>query len=449
MRARLLIGAIVAVLGLTVAAGARAASLVYIQGGNVWLSDPDGGNRHQVTSDGTTATPAQSAYRSPTEAGNGTIFALKGGTIVHLAQNGTVIDSFAPDTGAYPLAAAVSPDATTVAYNYSELTTCTIPPFSCGVQPQPGSDVTPAGGQASNPASIQEGEQDGQWIGNTALVLQDDSSYIDYQAIGGAAQHWWAPNGIAYNVQPVVSRDQKYLLSVLRPTSSGGNPSASDMLQIFQVNGFPPSTDDPTLLCQLQALDAGGFQRPDIAPDDSGIVWYDNAGEEETAIPAGCTGGATFTLSAQGAFIPGATQASYGTAANAPAARPPTASSTSLSTASLKFKRSITRAALLKHGVTTMLTCNAACTYAAVLGVDNNLARKLGLTKRGRQSVLLGDARGKLAAGHKAVTIKLSSRARQALRRSDLKTLPLILGIAAKGTNGKRVDHTYRVTVSP
>jgi hypothetical protein len=216
MRARLLIGAIVALLGLTVAAGARAASLVYIQGGNVWLSDPDGGNPHQVTSDGTTSTPAQTAYRSPTEASNGTIFALKGGAIVHLAQNGTVIGGFAPDTGAYPLAAAVSPDATALAYNYSELTTCTIPPFSCGVQPQPGSDVTPAGGEASNPASIQEGEQDGQWIGNTALVLQNDSSYIDYEAIGSAAQHWWAPNGIAYNVQPVVSRDQKYLVSVLR-----------------------------------------------------------------------------------------------------------------------------------------------------------------------------------------------------------------------------------------
>jgi hypothetical protein len=435
-------GAIVAALGLTMATGAQAASLVYIQGGNVWLSDADGGNPSQVTSDGTTSTPAQTAYRSPTEAGDGTIFALKGGTIVHVAQNGTVIGSFAPDTRAYPLAAAVSPDATKVAYNYSELTSCTIPPYSCGVQPQPGSDVTPAGGGASNPASIQEGEQDGQWIGNTALVLQNDSSYIDYEAIGSAAQHWWAPNGIAYNVQPVVSRDQKYLVSVLRPSSSGGNPSTSDLLQIFQVNGFPPSTDDPTLLCQLEAQDAGGFQRPDIAPDDSDIIWYDNAGEEETAIPSGCTGGATFSLSGGGAFIPGATQASYGTAANAPA---PLAST--FSTASLKFGHSTKWAAILKRGITTTLTCNAACAYAVVLGADNKLARRLGLTTRGKQSVLLGDARGKLAKGRKIVTIKLSSPARRALQRTHLSKLLLILDVAAKGTDGKRVNHSYTVTV--
>jgi hypothetical protein len=444
MRARLLIGVIVAaVLGLTMATAAQAASLVYIQGGNVWLSDPDGGNSHQVTSDGSTSAPDQTAYRSPTEAEDGTIFALKGGTIVHLAQDRTVIGAFAPDTGAYPLTAAVSPDAKTIAYNYSELTSCTIPPYSCGVQPQPGSDVTPTGGGASNPASIQEGEQDGQWIGDTALVLQNDSSFIDYEAIRSAAEHWWAPNGIAYNIQPVVSRDQKYLVSVLRPSSSGGNPSTSDMLQIFQVNGFPPSTADPTLLCQIQAQDAGGFQRPDIAPDDSDIIWYDGAGEEETPIPGGCTGGATFSLTGAKAFIPGAAQASYGTAANAPAPR----SGAAFSAVSLKFAHAIKLSAILTRGITTTLTCNAACVYAVVLGANNKLARRLGLTKSPKQQVLLGDAKGRLAGGRKIVMVKLSSQALRALRRSDLKKISLILDVAAKGADGKRVHHSYTVTV--
>ena len=82
-----------------------------------------------------------------------------------------------------------------------------------------------------------------------------------------------------------------------------------------------------------------------------------------------------------------------------------------------------------------------------VLGADNKVARRLGLTNSRKQQVLLGDASGRLAGGRKNVTVKLSPRARHALRRSRLKMLSLILDVAAKGADGRRVNHSYTVTV--
>src|ERR1700753_233317 len=116
---------------------AWAGSMVYISGGNVFLANEDGSQPFQVTLDGSTANPDQTAYRSPTEADDGTIVAAKGGELIHLAQNGAVISRFIPDTHAYPLAAAVSPDGRHIAYNYSEITQCTIYVYSCGYYPQP------------------------------------------------------------------------------------------------------------------------------------------------------------------------------------------------------------------------------------------------------------------------------------------------------------------------
>jgi hypothetical protein len=61
--------------------------------------------------------------------------------------------------------------------------------------------------------------------------------------------------------------------------------------------------------------------------------------------------------------------------------------------------------------------------------------------------VVLGVKAGRFAGGAKNIAVKLSKKASAALHRSHLTTLKLIVAVAAKGADGKRVDHTYGVTV--
>jgi hypothetical protein len=97
---------------------AGASSLVYTSGGNVWLANPDGTGQYQVTLDGTASDP----YRSPSQANDGTIEALRGNgpsaQIVRMTQNGTLLNTpfttAVPGTG--PLDAVITPDGTEVAF---------------------------------------------------------------------------------------------------------------------------------------------------------------------------------------------------------------------------------------------------------------------------------------------------------------------------------------------
>jgi hypothetical protein len=444
-------------------ASARAASLVYVKAGNVFIADADGRNAHQVTRDGNLSTPNQSAYRSPTEADDGTIVAAKGGELWHLRQNGTPIDHFIPDTGGYPLAAAISPDGTKIAYNFSEITQCTIYAYSCGYFPQPGAAVTSATGRGADPGAIQESVQDGDWIGNSALVLQSASSNVDYEVLGQAARPWFAPAvnaipGAAFNPfptsfpypeQPVVSRSGADLAVVMRPNASGGNPSSHDVLEIWKLNGAPPA--QPTPLCAFTALDAGGFQRPTFTPDDASVVWSDQAGIEQTSIdPSQCQGEATFDLSdPSGAWIPGASAPSFGTAANHPGTSGGGNGGHPLSSG-LRAAQTVKRAALLKTGLTARVSCSATCGYGLVIGASNATARKLKLTRKKHGAVVLGLKTGTDRRGSVSVTVKLSAKAGRALRALGPGTsLGLVLELQARVPAGKTVVHDYRLIVKP
>jgi hypothetical protein len=458
-------------------ASAGAASMVYIQGGNVFLANEDGTGAYQVTLDGSTADPQHTAYRSPTEADDGTIVAAKGGELVHLRQNGAVLAHFVPRSGGYPLAAAVSPDGTKIAYNFSEITHCTVYAYDCGYYPQPGAAVTSIDG-SSDPGAVQQDIQDGAWIDNTTLVLQLTASYVDYEVLGQAAAHWFVPadtfnpfsSSYPYPEQPVASRDGAYLGIVMRPNASGGNPSAQDVLEIWQLNGPPPAV--PTPLCGFHALDAGGIKDPHFLLDDSGIVWDDDAGVEGAPITAAdCHGENVYSLSSDGPAIPGASQASFGIADNNPgprpvaaaapgtgtttgsgapapvvAPKPPAGAAPAASTFSLTSRAaaSITRALLLKKGLAVKLGCTAKCRYVISLKASRTTARKLGY----KTAVVIGGAHG-TTTGTTAVTLKLGAKARRALTRRlrHGHALSLTLEVSATGAAGKPVVHDTKLTV--
>src|SRR4051794_22525320 len=97
------------------ASGAQASSIVYIRDNNVWIASPDGVKQHQVTKDGTSASP----YLSPSQDDNGVIVALRNKKFFRMDQGGNLknapVDSASPFGTVRPR---VSPDGTKIAYEY-------------------------------------------------------------------------------------------------------------------------------------------------------------------------------------------------------------------------------------------------------------------------------------------------------------------------------------------
>jgi hypothetical protein len=470
------------VLALVIAGSAQAAasqSMVYIASGNVFIANADGSNPHQVTRDGKASSPAplsdpasdNAAYHSPTEAADGTIWAPNGFALYHLNQNGTLIKEVVPPGGEYALAAAVAPDDSKVAYNWD------IPAVGSGgtLGGQTGSSVITTAGAAS---SYPDGTRtvDGSWLSDSSTVILGTgqtgatgtyTTDVDYQAAGQPAVTWFDPsdplganrgtgfgssNETFFSNQPVVDPTGTYM-AVVEKSSYTSNATAPQ-LQIYKLNGGPPAA--PTLVCDYNSTDTYGFLNPEWTGDGSELAWYDSTGEQlldTTAITSCPATPSVRTLS-------GVSQASFGPAPNAPAPLPPTTVTSTppaktgpatttpgFSAASLSIGRSLKRAALLKTGITTTLHCNAACAYAVALGVNNAAARKLGLTKKKKGPVAVGARSGRFAGGRLTVTVKLYAKALKALRRSRFAQLSLVVAVAARGADGKRIDHTYGVTI--
>src|SRR5690606_16543526 len=80
-----------------VPAAASAASVTYVDGGNVWVASPDGAIVEQITFDGSAGDP----FRLPSAADDGTVVAVKGGNtpskvITTIAPDGARTDNVMP-----------------------------------------------------------------------------------------------------------------------------------------------------------------------------------------------------------------------------------------------------------------------------------------------------------------------------------------------------------------
>ena len=119
---RALLGVLTAAALFCAAAPAGASSIVYVKDGNVWLTDPDGAKRYQVTFDG--------GYLSPSQADDGTIVAWRAKQFVRMNRSGYVlnppVDGIGRDDGGGkfygPWEPKVSPDGRRIAYWFGEYT---------------------------------------------------------------------------------------------------------------------------------------------------------------------------------------------------------------------------------------------------------------------------------------------------------------------------------------
>ena len=120
-----------------------------------------------------------------------------GFALYHYNQNGTLIKEVVPPGGEYPLAAAVSPDDTKVAYNWD------IPTVGSGGDLGRADRVQRDHGRGAA-ADYPDGTrtEDGSWLSDSSTVIlgTDKTSgsgtyttVVDYQTPGAAAQEWFAP----------------------------------------------------------------------------------------------------------------------------------------------------------------------------------------------------------------------------------------------------------------
>jgi dipeptidyl aminopeptidase/acylaminoacyl peptidase len=270
-RARLLLGALSATLAvLAGATAASASSIVYVNDHNVWLMNPDGSGKYQVTLDGTTNNP----YLSPSQAGDGTIVAVHAADqtgssndkLVRMRQNGSVIGAFTPEvTFTNGLEQAdVSPDGTKIAYmtSFNGNGDCSSPGSTtfCYVM-----HVTAASGPSDlGGASFTENPD---WISNSRLVANESHQRIVTYDVGASDGVEWFGRDIGPDFNG----------SLYDPSNAGNHVAAYEQnpfpskLDVFRMNGAPPAV--PSAVCSYSNPSGGNFNDPAFSPDGGALAY--------------------------------------------------------------------------------------------------------------------------------------------------------------------------------
>lgn len=430
---------------------AHADSIVHIFEHNVWLAEPDGSGRYQVTTDGTAADP----YRSPSQADDGTIAVGKGNEILRMRQNGEVLNRIdpAPLTNSVgqpvdgpPVSVAISPDGVRIAY--------TLVGYSCpvaadcaarGVTAYTAADRFTPAAAAGAPYRWQPS-----WVTNTrTLVFGGYLGQVNLHDVGQPAEaHWFDdeelhPTNLTDLNDGELSRDGSKLALV---RGYAGNEFGNrPRIITYRVNGTaqsgpPPAT--PSEVCATNEDD--GFHAPTWAPDNVRLAWGMPQGIEVHADALNCAAPITLVL-------PGASQPDWGPAAITPGPRgggagggggvptPGGGGTSDRATLSITRPKSIGQVA--SRGLKVNVRCRTACRLKGSLRVDAKGAKRLGV----RRTRPIGSTSGRLTrAGTKTLTLKPSRKHRGRFAR--LRRVKLTARVTVTGP-GKAQTLTKSVTV--
>jgi hypothetical protein len=405
------------------ASAAQAASLVFINGGNVWLANPDGSGQYQVTLDGTPSEP----YRSPSQADDGTIVALRHGRLFRMKQNGAwlnePISTAAPGSG--PLHPAVSPDGRLVAFDY--VTAIPRPPSQGGGFKKEviytysdrftdRTEIDPAGFSFSDPS----------WLDNGRTLLFYGMQVWTDAPDPADEVEWWTDldhDGFE-QLQDGEAAGSKVVLV------RGAN---RETLQFYERQGsgydFAPAHgctfSEPT----------GEFADPTLSPGAATVAWHENDGIWVSQVPAGtgCDGAAPRLA------IAGASEPDFGPADVNPSPKaccePPT--DTTPPTMTLTIKSELKLRALL-GGLKVRYRCSERCSASATLRLDPRVARRLRLPR----TVATGSS---AAATAGTLVLTPTRRAKRKLRR--LRKVTLTLLVTARDGAGNATSKRRRMMV--
>jgi hypothetical protein len=344
---------------------AQADSIVFERGGNVWLAAPDGSGAHQVTSSG--------GYSNPSQANDGTIFAVKGNLIHRMSRGGRLLNLAGDSSGSGPLIASAAPGGALVAYHYNN---------TGSITPGLRTALSHAGRQTSNDELFNIGGWiNPSWIGDGMLLMFDGSptftgDTLIYTVGGSGTQRWYEDPDLALSggeIDPSLTR--------LAATDGA-------VIRLYRLNAPPPAVNVDSSVCVISDP-SGSFFRPTWSPDGRSLAWQDDEGiwagqfDRET-----CDGGADLV-------IPGGTAPDWGPAAPGKAL-------------TAKAAKRIRLAALLK-GLKVRVKCTCRAVGTLRLGKRRIGRKSKRLTVSGTLKVKPNRAgRARLLAGGKSVRLTVS-----------------------------------------
>jgi hypothetical protein len=326
---------------------ARADSIVYLKGGQVWVANADNSGARPFTLH-------QYAWSSPSMADDGTVVVAGGlsrvnpdgsdsdgsSELYRFAPDGNQIGTFTPTYGSYstpacpaypPSSVRVSPDGSKIAYGI----------YACGAGGQQVALWTPAGSTGLSFPNQSQGQVDfwqPGWIDSTHMSISHagppvfgahwgEHSTSDGDNVGAG---WAEPTMGDRAADAVISRDGKKAVVFFDDAASytDGKPRNLDMWVYSNPSmpadfsgdyGVPPAGCrfhlDATTVGQVNHLS------PSLSPDGTKVLWGDDTGVEVRSlgdVAGGCVGAGAPAL-----LVPGAAQPFYAKGNLQPAAAHP------------------------------------------------------------------------------------------------------------------------------
>ena len=293
MHKTLLAGAAVAALGLAPAA-AQADSLSFTKDDNVFVSAPDGSNLTQVTTDGEAG---YGAYRSPTQADDGTVVAGRGDYIVYRSHKNDDLGKSDPpstkdsrDVTADGMVhdVAIAPNGDKVAYSFVTLSAA---PYTPG-----GARVVTGYLRTADDNSDYGTSYNGMpsWVTNDrVLTFGGFQSQVNLQDVapGTSDQHWFDEED--GDVEAGAATRQGDRIAILRSDGSDRSYRIYRVDGSIQAGGVPPKPS--AVVCD------GGTPveaaRPSFSPDGSKLVYEAEDGVH--VMNADCSGDALVAAGAK------------------------------------------------------------------------------------------------------------------------------------------------------
>ncbi len=374
---------------------ASADSLVYVKGGDVWLSAPDGSRQTKLTDDG--------GYKYASQSESGLIAASNGDRVIRLSRSGTVEASFPTAVGSNssygPFDTEISPDGKTIAYEYFQYS------YFWGLRI--GVAYINAG-TGEHFGETHTGWSYPSWIDNQRLIhsgapnkLSSDVMIRKAGEPNNLATDWFSHPDAGGVRDGDISRDGSVLAFV-----AGEN---DEFMTIYRRTG-ELGVDVPEY-CYHYGEPNGKFDDPAISPDGRMLAWNEDDGVHVGPLPdmkASCS----MPGSEGGLVVAGASNPDWGPTSVPSPVKP---------SVGLAGKQKLGTA--LVQGLKLQVTALEAGTPVRV-SVSKATARRLGLGRKARVV-----ASGKTAAGP-AVRVRFTGHFLHKLRKANSLPLSVTAGAA-------------------